>query len=171
MYNHGIVYDNTLQRFRLFALLTRWHLTQRQVCKSWLCVDEQQQSEQGAVFGPQLPFYGLPCLLIEVSKIQPSQMLPVWFTRLVMQRSITLARVKKSLDYYDLELNIHRREKRGQMSGWDTQSGKRKHGGKEGCRRRVVCILKCCIADRWCGSEGSTLGIKRYNRMKKTGFV
>lgn len=30
-----------------------------------------------------------------------------------MQQSITLARVKKSLDYYDLELDIHRREKKG----------------------------------------------------------
>lgn len=29
-----------------------------------------------------------------------------------MQRSITLARVKKSPDYYDLELSIHRREKK-----------------------------------------------------------
>ena len=65
------------------------------------------------MFGPPLPFYGLSGLLIELSKINSNGVQPscvIYHT--VMQQSIISARVKKSPDHYDLEFNIHRREKR-----------------------------------------------------------
>lgn len=61
-----------------------------------------------------------------------------------------------------------------QTSSWDTLSGKRKHGGKEGCLRSDVCILKHCTVDRSCGSERRTVGIKSYvcvNEMRRWLFL